>query len=142
MSKNNHRCIINTKLRSKFPFLQKGWRAKPDGVVSARSSSPVRIPLLAEGVAGEARRGSVGRRSQMLIRRDLTVCCRHYPGRFTATPSTKKGNIRELPADTTPAVSRPPLLENGEFRSKCGFNWWKLHYTSIPFIWWSHKSLK
>ena len=53
----------------------------------------------------------------MFFRRDLTVCCRHYPVRYRGHPFLQKGNIRVLVADTTPALRATPSTE-GEFRSR------------------------
>ena len=57
--------------------------------------------------------GSVGSRSPMIIQRDPTVACRHYPV-----------DLRS-----------PPLLQEGEFRSKCGIYLWKWYYLSAKLIW-------
>ena len=69
--------LVKTTLRSELTFPWKGWiffaLAKKD-------------------------QGSVERRSQMLIRKDLTVYCKHYLARYRGHHFVSAGNLpRNLP---------------------------------------------
>ena len=69
--------VLASRSRSEFPFLQKGWPAIADGVVSVAVLSQ-NSPSV-EGVAGEARRGSVGNTRQDLFEKPSAIGYRHYP---------------------------------------------------------------
>ena len=69
--------VSSSRSQSEFPFLQKGWPAIAKGVVSVAVLSQ-NSPSV-EGVAGEARRGSVGNTRQDLFEKTSAIVSQHYP---------------------------------------------------------------
>ncbi len=131
--------LVKTTLRSKLTFPWKGWiffaLAKKD-------------------------QGSVERRSQMLIRKDLTVCCRHYPVGLRPPPLLQEGELciefclptlprpfhghpfyrrgivhRVLLANTTPSgFARHPFCKKGNCASSSACKHYPARYRGHHFV--------